>query len=377
MQNERTGAKIVRALVKTIFILCYGAFMWASIHHVAVFFNNFEQSNDSFGSYLLAGAFDVTALVTTIGVMFFRKSMPRSIQAIVWVFIVAIAAYSFFINWEYTSHFQSAALTLQPTGQTTPVMDAQGGLHYVPVMVQNTTLLYVNPALASGFTIFSLIYSVIAEFFGTKAPSADELAKRKTYLEETAGLLEDIKKLEDKGKGPGWIQRGKQAAIELKTAVKEVTKQEDSPEETAGQTERNTDKLTRVNAQAIARKEEETGEGSPEETANNAPRQTKLSEAESIIASYYEKCRSWLAESESTVSLKTVSETMNVSMKLLHNRVASKMIRATKNKEIVYKASVVAWAINEIIPADSQKIIRLKAVRNEQETGEEIVVNRA
>jgi hypothetical protein len=36
--NETWTAKCVRGLVKTIFIGCYIAFMWASIHHVAAFF---------------------------------------------------------------------------------------------------------------------------------------------------------------------------------------------------------------------------------------------------------------------------------------------------------------------------------------------------
>lgn len=227
MIDEGKGAKFMRGLVKFVFVLCYAAFMWASIHHIAKFFDGFEQSDgNTLGSYMLAGAFDITALVTTIGVMFFRKSMPRSIQIIVWAFIIGIAGYSFFMNWEYTAHFQSAALILQPTGETTPIYDTQGVLHYVPVMRANTNLLFINPVLASGFTIFSLIYSVIAEFFGTKAPTVDELRARKQYLEETSGVLEEINKLEAKNKKPGFIQRGKQAALELKDAVKDVTKSE-------------------------------------------------------------------------------------------------------------------------------------------------------
>jgi len=143
MNNDTKGATFVRGLVKAVFIGCYAAFMWASIHHVAAFFDNFEQngSSDTLGSYLLAGAIDITALVTTIGVMFFRKSMPRTIQGIVWVFIIGLAIYSFFINWEYASHFQNSELILQPTGQTTPVYEAQGNVQYVPVMVANTWLL--------------------------------------------------------------------------------------------------------------------------------------------------------------------------------------------------------------------------------------------
>src|SRR5215469_6515028 len=213
--TDTRAAKWVRGLVKTIFVLCYIAFMWASIHHVAAFFNDFEaDSSNTLGSYLLAGAFDITALVTTIGVMFFRKSMPAWVFRVVWAFILAIAFYSFFINWEYVSHYQNMTLLLEPTGATTAVYDSHGVLHYVPVMQVNTSLLWVNPFLASGFTIFSLIYSVIAEFFGTKAPTVEELQAKKKYLEETATVINDIRKLEAKNKETSLIHRLKKGALE-------------------------------------------------------------------------------------------------------------------------------------------------------------------
>ena len=61
---------------------------------------------------------------------------------------------------------------------------------------------------------------------------------------------------------------------------------------------------------------------------------------------------------------------MNLSMKLLNNRVAKKRIRATKNKAIVYKHSVVAWAIDELLPKESVTILHLKASSNAETDGE-------
>jgi len=395
MQNETRGARFIRGLVKAVFIGCYAAFMWASIHHVATFFDNFEQNgtSDTIGSYLLAGAIDVTALVTTIGVMFFRKSMPKKIQVILWIFIVGLAIYSFFINWEYASHYQNTSLILQPTGQTTPVYDTHGVLHYIPVMVENTWLLYVNPALASCFTIFALIYSVVGEFFGTKAPTATELQARLSYLQETASVSEAIRDLEARNKKPGLIQRAKASALELKEAVKEVRKTEESDEESLPQTlekppifleekraqtlekisemieenseiasrkpERNTDKLTEIS--------ERNPQGIPEERSENASRNLELTEEETLLANTYEKTISWLSSSGPTVSLKVVSETMNQSMKLLRNRVESKKIRGTKNREIVWKDSVIAWAIREVIPKENQRIAPRKISGNLEE----------
>ena len=320
---------------------------------------------------MLAGAFDITALVTTIGVMFFRKSMPGPIQIIVWAFIIAIAGYSFFINWEYAAHYQNTALVLQPTGDTTPVYDQQGVLHYVPVMRQNTALLYINPFLASGFTIFSLIYSVVAEFFGTKPPSVEELQARKQYLEETAGVLESIKQLEEKGKGKGVIATLKEKAIEGKTAWKEITQSEESAEEIEHQDERDTDKLEAVTTEESTEENARKTADNTEGTTGKRERHFELSEEAKIIANYYENTLSWLSTGGSTVPLKTVSETMYLSMKMLRNRVESKKIRATKNREIVYKDSVIEWAIAEVLPRESAKILHLKAVRNGEDTREE------
>jgi hypothetical protein len=229
---ESRGAKLFRWFVKLVFIGCYAAFMWASVHHVAYFFNNFEEGSKSqigFGSYVLAGAFDLTALITTIAVMFFRKNMSFVVLLVVWIFILAIAGYSFLINWEYVVHFQGADLTLEPTGATTPVYDQAGNLHYVPVMQQDQRLLVLNPLLASGFVLFSLIYSIVAEFFGTKPPSVQELEAQRDYLRRTKAITDEIQQLAE-NKGPGLIARAKQTALEVKEAVAEVTKQEGEEE---------------------------------------------------------------------------------------------------------------------------------------------------
>ncbi|GHO97373.1 hypothetical protein KSF_074210 [Reticulibacter mediterranei] len=89
-------------------------------------------------------------------------------------------------------------------------------------MRANTSLLWINPILASGFTIFSLIYSIIAEFFGTKPPTTEELQAKKKYLEETAGLLSSIAALEGQNKGTSWVQRAKEAVKEVKEGAQEV-----------------------------------------------------------------------------------------------------------------------------------------------------------
>lgn len=228
MAIESKGSKFVRGLVKLVFVACYIAFMYASIHKVAYFFASSEEQNgNGLGSYAIAGAFDLTALVTTIGVMFFRKSMPRYIQIIVWLFIIAIAAFSYAVNWEYDAHFQSVTLALQHTGATTPVYDQQGNLHYVPVMKENATLVFLNPLLTAGFTIFSLIYSVVAEFFGSKPLTVQELNQKKQYLEETRAVRKSIAELESQDKGASIFDMAKGAIKGGKDVLQELTKKEE------------------------------------------------------------------------------------------------------------------------------------------------------
>jgi hypothetical protein len=362
MIQDTGGAKFMRGLVKFIFIICYVAFMWASIHHVAEFFQAYEGSSDVLGSYLLAIAFDVTALVATIAVMFFRKSMPLGIQIIIWLFIAAITAYSFSINWQYAVRHADPEWTMHPTGRLIPVFDADNQLQYVPEMEQNLTLMWINPILASGFTIFALIYSIVGEFFGSKPPSLQELEAKKKYLEETQSIKNEIKNLEESQKGKSIIQMAKEKALEGKQAWQELNQKEETTQEPiekpAGQKERNTDELEALTL-------EETTEETPEEIEKKPEGNTleteqakrdidegklNLTEQEKMLAFHYENCLSWMATSGSTVPLKQVSETMKVTMKLLRNRVETKQIRATRNKDVVYKDSVVAWAMSEIVP---------------------------
>jgi len=371
MQNETWAAKWVRGLVKTVFIGCYIAFMWASIHHVAAFFNNFEENNGNIvGSYMLAAAFDITALVTTIGVMFFRKSMPHWVFWIVWSFILATAGYSFFINWEYASHYQNITLIMQPTGETTPVYDTAGMLHYVPVMQANTWLQWINPLLASGFTVFSLIYSVIAEFFGTKPPTTEELLAKKQYLEETASLLEEIKKLEGKGK-KSLITTIKEAAMEGKEAWKEVTTHEESEEESTEEEVSDTDQPQARMTEESSEETREQADENSEEMGHKRARKQRGNGTQTSEEMSEENLPLWLVTGGSTIALQTVVKHTRLSLKKLRNRVESRVIQATRNKDIVYKASLIEWMKEEGIIRENAKIVHLNVRRNDEEMAEQ------
>jgi len=103
-----TKEAIFRGVIRFVFLFAYGAFLYASIRHVATFFHNFEpDATDWNGSYTLAISIDLTALVLTVGVMFFRTSMPGLALFVIWFFIVALTAFSWLVNWEYAMRYQS------------------------------------------------------------------------------------------------------------------------------------------------------------------------------------------------------------------------------------------------------------------------------
>jgi hypothetical protein len=194
-----TKEAIFRGVIRFVFLFAYGAFLWASIHHVATFFYNFEPGgNDWTGSYTLAISIDATALVLTIGVMFFRKSMPGLALGVVWFFIVALTAFSWLVNWEYAMRYQSNDLTADPV------------------------LKLLNPILASSFAFLNLAYSVVAEFFSTRKQTAEELAQEADRLEALATEQNRLEAAKARVKKPSLIQRAKELALEAKTAAQEI-----------------------------------------------------------------------------------------------------------------------------------------------------------
>ena len=200
-----TKELIFRGVIRAVFLFAYGAFLWASIHHVATFFHNFESDATNWnGSYTLAISIDLTSLILTVGVMFFRKGMPWGALIVVWFFIIALTAFSWFVNWEYAMRYQSNDLT------------------------HDAILKMLNPILASAFAFLNLAYSVVAEFFNTKKQTAEEVAKEVDRLEALASQQSRLDTIKDRMKKPGLIQRAKELALEAKTAAKEVLEEHEA-----------------------------------------------------------------------------------------------------------------------------------------------------
>lgn len=193
-------SKVFNVIIRLVFIVAFGAFLLASLRHVAVFFHDFEPDptgQDWAGSYALAWSIDGTALILTIGMMFFGKSMPWYAKTIVWLFIIGLTGFSWVVNWEYAKAFQSTELTshLDPIWQS------------------------INPILASSFAFLNLAYSIVSEFFGAKPKTVEEL---ESELAELTGTKAELARQIREAKGPSIVQRLKETAKEVKSAAKEV-----------------------------------------------------------------------------------------------------------------------------------------------------------
>ncbi len=164
-----SGEKFFAGFIRFIFLIAFGSFLYASIHHLAFFFHSFEQDTGNWtGSYLLAISIDVTALVLTTGVMFFRKSMPWYAIAFVWFFIIALTGFSWLVNWEYATLFQNAQIK------------------------QVEGFAWVNPIMASSFAFLNLAYALVSEFFGTKQKTLAEMEAEAERLEQEQAVLDRL-----------------------------------------------------------------------------------------------------------------------------------------------------------------------------------------
>ncbi|MBO0793877.1 MAG: hypothetical protein J2P36_23405, partial [Ktedonobacteraceae bacterium] len=193
--------------IRIVFIVAFGSFLMASIHHVATFFHNFEpDATDWTGSFLLAISVDGTALMLTIGMMFFSRNMPLVARILVWTFIIGLTAFSWVVNWEYAVAYQKTAIT----GHLDPIWRT------------------INPILASSFAFLNLAYSIVAEFFNARDKTVEELQDELDGLTgERAALLQQIEHA--KKNKPSFIERAKNAALEIKSAAGEVMGQSEHP----------------------------------------------------------------------------------------------------------------------------------------------------
>lgn len=327
-------------------------FLLASMPHIAAWFAHFDSMGSGVEAvyawsigFALAFAIDGVSFMVLLAITrMVREGKTRSFFVMLGLllFLFFIAVLSGFINWQYDVEYASTTFGKADS-----------------IALFGTSVGALNPAIGGSFQILILVYTLISKAVTVKEETKEELQEKLTQLRETKTLKEQIREQQEPKKS--LIQRAKNAALEVTNAVIEVRNSVNSKEETEQIPERNTDHIGVISSEENKRNFENT----LEETALSSQRKARGNALEFQEEFDEEKDLSWLSTGGTTIPLQTVVEHTKIGLVRLRNRVESKEIRATKNKDIVYKDSLIAWLKREGILKESPKIVHLKVVGEE------------
>lgn len=373
--------KKVSRVTYWFFWFAFGAFLSASIPHVAYFFRAFEPQTGGLDtlwwvvSFAIAGSIDITIFLLSVTVAnMHRAHRPGALVASVWLFIIGLAALSFYINAKYAQHFTDAGM-ISPTSVSLPWAG---------------TIPDINPLIASMFQVLAIAYTWIADKIVSdeKPVTADELKAQADELEKIAqekkriaqakrGLTEETGGLI--GGIGNTLRRAKMEAIALKNAGKEQgingsnlpDKEQDNPVITPASEQVKTDDTEQEAAPIIPVMIDENA-GNREQVTSP---QIALTPDLLPVLNAYPDISSWLATGQKTATINDVASALNVSVKLVSNRVKDNTLKhAPRNDKLILITSVIAWA--KILLTSNQNGSKtdtypaLKLVQNEPiETG--------
>lgn len=150
-------------VMKVFFWVAFAVFLAASIPHVAYFFRAFEPTNGWwywFIAYAIAISIDVTVFLLSMTVAELRhRHVSNWLTVSVWAFIVALAALSWAINWEYAMQFASNMLS-KPSSYW--------------------FVAFFNPIVASCFQTLCIAYTWISD----KIAQAEPVAQSSVHAQE-------------------------------------------------------------------------------------------------------------------------------------------------------------------------------------------------
>jgi hypothetical protein len=147
----------------------FGAFLLASLPHVAYFFAAHEPEDNGqvadywwFVSYALAVAIDVTAFLLSLnvaikmrrateGLPWYQRILPAlGVVVTHWPFILMLVGFSWLVNFEHAKQFQSDMLDL-------------AGQVQINLLIWRGTLHDLNPMIASAFPVLAVAYTGMAD----------------------------------------------------------------------------------------------------------------------------------------------------------------------------------------------------------------------
>jgi hypothetical protein len=318
---------VYRVGIRLVFLFAFVAFLSASISHVAVFFQNFEEDKSNWVSpYMLAISIDLMALMLTIGIMFFSKDMPWYAKLIVWVFIILLTAFSWTVNWEYAQTYQGHDLRA------------------------NSILTMLNPVLASSFTFLNLAYSVVAQFFDSKAKTSDELAAEATRLEGLEEAQKRIDAYRDRNRRKSFIQVAKDVAIEAKAAAKEVLSEETKPSEEITPEAESEESITQpIIDELPVVEDEQTEEDNVEHNVGDNDEDNDLIQ---VLAGYPKVSSEWLAKGRKSASIDEIITVTGQNKRRLNK---ANLQRSSRNKDLILISAVIDWLKTVPLPVDKPR----------------------
>lgn len=327
----------VNTFLQWFFWFAYASFLLASIPHVAYFFRAFETHNDGqdliswIVAYVIALSIDVTVFLLSVSVAnMHRAHKSTGLILSVWAMIVALTAFSWFMNYKYAAHFASTTM-LSPTPLTIPWLG---------------TIPDVNPLLASMFQVLAVAYTWIADkIVSDEKPKtatelkaeADELAQvftqrkrmavmKRAMKEETGGLI---------GSLGSTIRRAKREASSIISEGKDAG----SPDSNEG--------LPEANGEGKTNETDETTktEGNPAEPDGQTAPQIALTPELLPVLNAYPRLMAILSTSRKTATVDEVSDALMVSTRLVTNRLKDGTLKhASRNGKLILLSSILDWA---------------------------------
>lgn len=170
--DERSTGGFFSVVLQIVLWLAFGAFLFASLPHVAYFFATFEPQDNGgvndywwFVSYMLAVAIDVTAFLLSLnvavkmrratrGLPWYQKIIPAFIVFLThWPFILLLVGFSWLVNFEHAKQFHSQMLSIAEDVNINLVF-WQGKLGDL------------NPVIASAFPVLAVAYTGMSDQIG-------------------------------------------------------------------------------------------------------------------------------------------------------------------------------------------------------------------
>jgi hypothetical protein len=172
-QAEQGENSFFNLVLQIVLWLAFGAFLLASLPHVAYFFASFEpqewtangpQVNDYWWtiSYCLAFAIDVTSFLLSLNVAIKMRRATNGLSGIPklaaafgvmlthWPFILLLVGFSWLVNYEHAQQFHSDMLSLAE--QNT-----------INLVIWSGSIRDLNPVIASAFPVLAVAYTGMSD----------------------------------------------------------------------------------------------------------------------------------------------------------------------------------------------------------------------